>query len=548
MPSKKTILTSNISLPEIANYPEKFIQAYKDAGYWQAQTFIEALEMQVNVTPDNIAITENNNHVTYSELLKHIQLLANGLQSLGLQQGDTVIVHLPNSIYFIEVCFALFQLGVYPVLALPAHKQLEINNFCQFTQAKAYITNPALFENNFKQHINTLQANNPSLQHIIVSQTSSPYLLLSELYIYPALTSCFANMLDLACFQLSGGTTGIPKLIPRRHCEYLYNIKASAALCQFNEQTTYLTALPMQHNFTLSSPGFMGTLLSGGRVVITNQAAPSDCFPLIKEQQVTHTSLVPPLALLWLEAQRNNPADLSSLKLLQIGGAKLLNSVASQITPVLGCKLQQVFGMAEGLICYTRLTDSPEIINNTQGKPLSPSDEIRIVDQYNTPVPLGQAGLLQVRGPYTIRGYFNAPEHNAKSFTPDGFYCSGDIVKETAEGYLIVEGRDKDQINRGGEKIVAEEIENLLILHPQIHDAVIVSMQDKLMGELTCAFIIAHTNTLSSLMLKKYLKEQGLASFKIPDKIKFIKQFPQTGIGKISRKQLREALKTQYLK
>lgn len=547
MLSAQPTSTIHSSSFEIPHYPNTFIQAYKEAGYWREQTFIEALIEQVNKTPNNIAMTENNQHLTYIELLNHIQQLATGLQSLGLERGDTVIVHLPNSIYFVEVCFALFQLGIYPVLALPAHQQLEINNFCQFTQAKAYLTSPALFSSNFTQHITSLQSNNPYLEHIIVSQPFSPYLLLRNLYTYPALTTCYPDMLDVACFQLSGGTTGIPKLIPRRHCEYLYNIRASASLCRLNEQTTYLTSLPMAHNFTLSSPGFMGTLLAGGRVVITNQAAPADCFPLIKTQQVTHTALVPPLVLVWLEAQRTHPSDLSSLELLQVGGAKLLSSVASQVTPVLGCKLQQVFGMAEGLLCYTRLDDTLETINNTQGKPLSPGDEIRIVDEQNNPVPFGQAGLLQVRGPYTIRGYYNTPEHNANSFTPDGFYCSGDIVKQTAQGYLIVEGRDKDQINRGGEKIVAEEIENILMIHPQIHDAVIVSMPDKLMGELTCAFIIAHSPSPTSLMLKKYLREQGLANFKIPDRIKFIEQFPQTGIGKISRKQLREALRAHYL-
>lgn len=155
------------------------------------------------------------------------------------------------------------------------------------------------------------------------------------------------------------------------------------------------------------------------------------------------------------------------------------------------------------------------------------------------------AGHLLTRGPYTIRGYYKADEQNKKAFTPDGFYRTGDIVRLTKEGNVVVEGRDKDQINRGGEKVAAEEVENHLLAHPDIHDAAMVSMPDPFLGERSCAFVIAKGNNKPAPhILKSFLRERGLAAYKIPDRIEWIDAFPQTGVGKVSKKALRELAAT----
>lgn len=138
---------------------------------------------------------------------------------------------------------------------------------------------------------------------------------------------------------------------------------------------------------------------------------------------------------------------------------------------------------------YTRLTDSAEVIFTTQGRPISPDDEIRILDPDGNAVPDGTPGALATRGPYTFRGYFRSPDHNATAFDADGFYHSGDVVVRQG-GNLRVVGRIKDQINRGGEKIAAEEIENLLLRHPDITHAALVGVDDSHLGEKSCAFLV----------------------------------------------------------
>ncbi len=347
---------------------------------------------------------------------------------------------------------------------------------------------------------------------------------------------------NVAFLQLSGGTTGTSKLIPRTHADYLYSVRESAVICGVDENTRMLVALPAAHNFPMSSPGILGVLHAGGTVVLAPDPSPDTAFALIESEGVTMASLVPPLAQAWLSARARTERDLSSLEVLQVGGAKFPAEAAKRVRPELGCTLQQVFGMAEGLVNYTRLDDDEDTIVTTQGRPISPDDEIRVVDDTDEPVAAGTTGHLLTRGPYTIRGYYNAPEHNSMAFTPDGFYRTGDIVRLTEHGYIVVEGRAKDQINRGGEKIAAEEVENHLIAHPAVLDAAVVSMPDKYLGERTCAFVVTEGEAPKALALKKFLRERGLAEYKIPDKVQFVDAFPVTGVGKISRNELRRAL------
>jgi 2,3-dihydroxybenzoate-AMP ligase len=262
----------------------------------------------------------------------------------------------------------------------------------------------------------------------------------------------------------------------------------------------------------------------------------------IAKERVSITALVPPLVPVWLDAVRSQKPDLSRLQVLQVGGARFNPELARRVTRELDITLQQVFGMAEGLVNYTRLDDPLDVLLHTQGRPISPDDEICIVDDEDIPVANGEIGHLLTRGPYTIHGYYKADEHNARAFTRDGFYRTGDMVRQTPEGNLVVEGRAKDQINRGGEKISAEEVEHQLLAHAGVVDCAIVAMPDHYMGEKTCAFVIRKDDALRGIELIRFLRERGMATYKIPDRIEFVDRFPKTGVGKIDKKHLRRTI------
>ncbi len=531
-------------LPGCPSWPEAFAERYRQAGYWQGESFGQMLRERAERHGERTALVAGAERLSYCELDTRADRLAAGFWGLGIRPRDRVVVQLPNIAAFFEVCFALFRLGALPVFALPAHRSVEIGYFCEFTEAVAYIIPARHAGFDYRTLAEQVRQKVPTLRRIIVAGESGPFTPLSRLYASPlALPEPPAS--EVAFFQLSGGSTGTPKLIPRTHDDYLYSVRASAEICQLDATSVYLCALPAAHNFPLSSPGVLGTLYAGGTAVLASNPSPDEAFPLIERERVTITALVPPLAMIWLEAAKARRHDLSSLRVLQVGGARLSTEVAQRVRPTLGCKLQQVYGMAEGLVNYTRFDDPEELVAATQGRPISPDDELRVVDEDDRDVAPGEVGQLLTRGPYTIRGYYKAEAHNARAFTPDGFYRTGDLVRVTPEGYLVVEGRAKDQINRGGDKVAAEEIENHLLAHPAVQDAAVVALPDPFLGERTCAFVIPRGAPPSPAMLTTFLRERGLAAYKIPDRIELVTAFPQTAVGKVSKKALREALTPQ---
>ncbi|MER7553755.1 (2,3-dihydroxybenzoyl)adenylate synthase [Streptomyces anulatus] len=526
-------------------WPAEFAEKYRAAGWWRGETFGEMLRRRAEEHPDRIAVVDpvSGSRWTYADLDRRADRLAAGFLARSIAKGDKVVVQLPNIAEFFEVIFALFRIGALPVFALPAHRESEITYFCEFTGAVAYVIAAEHGGYDYRELASKTLANVGTLRHVFVAQGDpGAFESLVEVAEEPVGYGG-PRPDDLAFLQLSGGSTGVPKLIPRTHDDYIYSLWGSNEICGVDERSVYLCVLPAAHNFPLSSPGSLGALYAGGRVVLCPAPSPEVAFPLIEREGVTITGLVPPLALLWTEAAPSTAHDLGSLDVLLVGGAKFSEEAARRVRPALGCTLQQVFGMAEGLVNYTRLDDPVETIVTTQGRPISPDDEILVVDDEDREVAPGETGHLLTRGPYTIRGYWNAPEHNARSFTEDGFYRTGDIVRVTDTGHIVVEGRAKDQINRGGEKIAAEEVENHILAHPAVHDANVVAEPDPYLGERVCAYVILRSGAgpLKAVAVKRFVRERGLAAYKVPDRVEFVDAFPQTGVGKVSKKDLRNA-------
>lgn len=527
-------------------WPAALAARYRARHYWLGETFSAVLEERSERYGERLAVIDDKQRWTYRELGAQVERRALALHALGIGPNDRVVVQLPNCAEFIAIIFALFRLGALPIFALPAHRQFEIGHFCQLAEAVAYIVVDRHGGYDYRTLARAVQACTPSLQHVLVLGEHGEYRTLDGA---PALQGVQEGELppppkpgDVALFQLSGGSTGTPKLIPRTHDDYLYSVRASAQICRLDADSVYMSVIPAGHNFALSSPGSLGTLYAGGTVLMCAHPSPEVALAWIARARVTITALVPPLVPVWLDAVRSLKADLSSLKIMQVGGARFNVEIARRVTQELDVVLQQVFGMAEGLVNYTRLDDPLEVLLHTQGRPISPDDEIRIVDDAGRPVVNGEVGHLLTRGPYTIHGYYKAAEHNARAFTEDGFYRTGDMARQTAGGNLVVEGRAKDQINRGGEKISAEELEHQILTHAGVADCAIVAMPDPYLGEKICAFVIRKDDALRGIDLIRFLRERGMATYKIPDRIEFVSQFTQTGVGKINKKHLRLAI------
>jgi 2,3-dihydroxybenzoate-AMP ligase len=537
-------------------WPDSLAQRYFEAGIWRGDTLGEQLRTWVSSYGSRTAVIHGDHELTYDELDQAVDRVAIGLLELGLQPQQRVVLQLPTVPEFLVVAFAMFRIGVVPVFALPAHREHELGYFCDHAEAVAYVgtSAPKAFDP-ARLERRLLDPAEP-LEHVIVlgdlpggeapgrGYVALDQLLATEVAAEEArarLDAVAPDPGDVAFFLLSGGTTGLPKLIPRTHDDYSYNVRAAAEVGGYDADTVYLVALPISHNFPFGCPGALATFAVGGRVVLTSDPSPEGAFPLVAAEGVTITALVPALTLRWVEAAEDAVDDLSSLQVLQVGGAKLVPELARRIGPALGCDVQQVFGMAEGLLNMTRLDDPLEVKATTQGRPVSPFDEVAVVDPEGRPVPVGEPGELITQGPYTLRGYYRAPEHNARAFTPDGWYRTGDVVRLDDDGNLIVEGRAKDLINRGGEKISAEEVEDLLLAHPKVRNVAAVAMPDRVLGERTCVYVIPRAGAVLTLEdLTGYLEGRGVAKYKWPERLELVDELPTTNVGKIDKRLLRE--------
>ncbi|CAI0854897.1 MAG TPA: 2,3-dihydroxybenzoate-AMP ligase [Serratia liquefaciens] len=529
-------------------WPEALARRYRERGYWTDRPLTDIITRQAK--NDAIALIDPQRSLSYRQLNQLSDRLAAALLRRGIHSGDTALVQLGNVVEFYVTFFALLKIGVVPVNALFSHQRNELNAYAAQIKPALLIADRqhGLFGND--EYLTTFRAEHPSLRLVALrSEEQGEQSLVSWLEEDCGDFVAAPTAADqVAFFQLSGGSTGTPKLIPRTHNDYYYSIRRSVEICHFDDETRYLCALPVAHNYPMSSPGVLGVFYGGGLVVFASDPDAGQCFRLIEQHQINVTALVPPAVTLWLQAieEWGGCQQLASLKLLQVGGAKLGETLAARIPAEIGCQLQQVFGMAEGLVNYTRLDDDDQHILTTQGCPMSPDDELWVADDDGNPLPVGETGRLMTRGPYTFRGYYQSPDHNAAAFDKDGFYCSGDLISLTEDGYVKVEGRQKDQINRGGEKIAAEEIENLLLRHPEVINAALVSMPDELMGEKSCAYIIA-TSPLKPVVLRRHLRAEGVAEFKLPDRFIQVETLPLTPVGKVDKKLLRQRLEAQQL-
>lgn len=530
-------------------WPEDFAARYREKGYWRGEDLSEPLRRFACEAPEACALIDSEGRrLSYAELNAEAERAAAALLNWGLEAGDRIILQLPNCLELMTLFFGCIRAGVVPVMVLPTHRAREVLHLARGSGAVAYAIPDRIASFDFRDLARQARAELPALAKILVVGESGDLdgAVDYETFMSGAGETAEFGPVDtgtVALYLHSGGTSGLPKLIPRSHDDYSYNARVAAEVCGLSTKTVYLACLAAEHNFPLACPGILGTLSAGGTVVLARDPSPGAVFGLIAEHRVTITAAVPTLIALWLEAREFDDRDLSSLEVVQVGGAKLAPAVAARIPALLGARVQQVFGMAEGLLNFTRQTDPAELVEICQGRPASPDDEIRIVDEAGQEVPEGSVGELWVRGPYTIRQYAASAEVNARAFTPDGFFRSGDLVRRLPSGHLVVEGRAGDQINRGGEKFSAGELEDHLIDHPALRDVAVIGLPDEALGQATCVVICAATSEAPSLrMLRSYLNARGVAAYKLPDRLEVVARIPLTRFGKIDRKALLEQI------
>ena len=513
------------------------------SGAWIASTVGDALRKTARQYPQRTAFIGDERSLSFAELDETTERLGAALLDLGLKPGDRAIFQLGTAVETAIALLACFKAGIVPVCSLPQHREIEIGQLTEQSGARGYFAQ-ADFSASFDlpAFAEAMMARHPSLQHLIVVRgeragAAGMQQLIAGMPLAQArerLAGLKLGLSDVLSFQLSGGTTGVPKIIPRFHAEYLGHSAGWARRYRIDADSRLIWSLPLMHNagqlYALIPPVLMGT-----PVVLMSRVDIARMLDLIGQHRITHALSIGPIApqlMVYPDIARH---DLSSLKLFST------MSRADTLEVHLGVPCSNLYGITEGLLMGSPGDAPAAARHGTQGCSGCPDDELRLLEpESEQPVPEGQPGELCFRGPSSLTGYFANPEANAQSFTSDGFYRTGDMMTaHRVDGVLhyAFEGRLRDNVNRGGEKIGCEEVEGHVSQHPAVSDAKLVAMPDPFYGEKACIFIIPRPGMQAPDVkeLGQFLVGRGLAKYKCPERVEVVQEFPLTRVGKVDK-------------
>jgi len=560
---KISLLEKLMVLDGVTPFPKEFIDRYYKNHWWSGITIGELVDRTSDLYPHKEALVAGEVRLTYQQLREWTDRAAIAFLELGIKKLDRVLLQIPNWAEFVYAYYGLHKIGAIPVMCIPRFSEREMGHFCKITEAKAWVV-PLRFEKiDYLPMIKSFSSCPFSLKHILVIDTEK------EEDPLPEGTLSFNGLLKkldlrsyskdyLRSFRLdpdeichlmpTGGTTGLPKLVPRTHNDFLCNVEYRAKAWQRSPHDITLIATPITHNMAIEvslNPSF----LTGGKVVMIPSTRPKEILEAIEKERVTTMILVVAQLQQIVDDPDLNQYDLSSLRVIAGAGSHVPAELIKKIYEKLGCKFYNVYGSSEGPCTQTRYDDPEEVVLHSVGWPVCPYDEFKVIDANGNELPQGKEGELVARGPCVFRGYYKSGAENRETFTPDGFYRTGDIAKFDPEGRLILTGRKKDIVIRGGENISAKEVEGLISGHPKVAQVAAVGMPDPILGERLCAFIKLKKETMITFEeIISYLKERKTSVLYLPERIEIIEEMPLTNVGKVDKKRLREEIKTKLKK
>ena len=536
----------------VVYHPAEVVARYRELGVLKPETLGQVLHDAAVRYPDNVAVVgpADGTRWTHRELDEKSDRFGAALLALGLKPFDPVMFQIGNVPEFFVTLYGCFKAGLIPVCTLPAHREEEIGYIARLVGAKAHVVQGDL-KFDLVAFGRKMAAQVDCMKHLIVARgqpgpdlhsVDSLIERVSAKDARRALEALDIDPWNVGIYQLSGGTTGLPKVIPRFHSEYVCNIRSWAEFSKMSDKSVSLWPLPAIHNAAIIAFNTPAHIL-GGTAVVMQEHDPESFLGTIERERVTMTGAALPVMVRCIDAGVIGNYDLSSVECFITLGETPTARRAFKVPAF------HIFGMAEGLCMRTRPSDPDEVQLGCIGRPINPYDEVKLVKLgTEEPVAPGEVGEFLARGPYTLRGYFKAEEHNAKTFTADGHYRSGDLMKaRVIDGvtYYSFEGRAKDNIDRGAEKISAEEVERYVLRHPDIRECLVIGMPDRVMGERVCAYVILEEGRQAPSLkdLADFIAGQGLARFKAPERIEVVDNFPVTKVGKTSKGLLRDDIK-----
>ncbi len=539
-------------MPGVVYPPLNTLRRYLQAGVLTRETLPEAFGAAFKQHADRLALCGPDGDYTYRQLNDTSDRLAAAFLALGLQPLDRIVFQLANCNELVFGFIACLKAGLIPVCTLAAHREQEIGYLANHSAARMHFVQGDDVKFDDVAFAERMQATVPTLRWIVQARGTvrGRALGLADLVASVGLEEARAALaavprdpFQVAVFQLSGGTTGVPKIIPRFHNDYVCNMRAVAAWNGYRADDCLFMPMPMMHNLNMGCC-FGPFLLQGGLVTVAPNLAPETLAAIFRRYEPTWGVLAGPILEKLRPAIESGALPVDKLRgVISTSGAPKLRKILR------GAPVRHIFGMTEGVIMLTREGQPQEVIDTMVGAPVSPWDEVKLykIGTEEEIVEEGVEGECAFAGPYTIHGYYDAPERNRETFTSTGHYRSGDLMlfrDIDGQRYYQFRGRTKDVVDRAGEKINCEEVEIAVTRHPAIAAAAVVGMPDPVYGERICAFVMPQQDATPPTVaeLGAFLLEIGLAKFKWPERIEAVQEFPLTKSGKLSKPLLRNII------
>lgn len=526
------------------------------------------LDDAVKNYPKNEALYFEGVKVTYAELGELVDRAANGFAKMGVKKGDTVAIMLINCPQFVISYFGALKAGAIVTAVSPLAMAKELRIYLQDTKATTIVVL------NFFYAVVEAVRKETNLENVIVAQgwdmmsklkqkLAPKTVYKKEMKSVPPLregdimwNDFIADTVpeppkieidpakDIAVYQFTGGTTGIPKAAMLTHD----NLKANCEQCSVwmewmaeRGKESFVAALPLQHIFgqTIS----MNLAISWGSkiVLVPNARDIKHLLELIDKQKPTFFPIVSTLAISIYSHPDAKKYDLTSLKLSIAGAMALPPEVTRKYEEATDSIIIEGFGLSESSpVTHANPLDKDKRKVGSIGLPF-PSTDSKIVDleDKTKDLPIGEIGELAVKGPQIMLGYHNRPEETA-DVLKDGWLFTGDIAKMDEEGWTYIVDRKKDMINASGYKVWPNEVEEVLFEHPKIREAAVIGIPDETRGETVKAFIVLEPGQTATVDELRAFAKEKMAVYKVPTEIQFVDDLPKTQVGKILRRELRE--------
>jgi 2,3-dihydroxybenzoate-AMP ligase len=529
------------------------VERYNKYRWWLGLTWGDMFDKATDLYPDKEGLADDTNRFTYRELRKKVDRLAAGFMALGIRERDFILLQIPNWHEYIVVFYALQKIGAIPVLLIARHGLAEVLHIAGLTNPVAWIGPDHYRNTEYLPVLKEVMTKNKTLTHLISvrgqddeaftpleSLMNSSELAATDL---EALAARRPDPMEVSMILLTGGTTGLPKAVPRTHNDYIASVEYHSRAWEVTSEDVLLTAAPVSHAQGMHN-GVGSSFLNFAKYVVTDSTDAEDILRVIERERVTAFPTVPALVQRIVSLENLADYDLRSLRKIYAGGAPSTPELVRSVYEKIGCKFVNTLGAAEGLGSMTRLNADIDTICTTVGQKDCPYSHYKVIDAEGREVQPGHEGELLAKGPNIFSGYFKSHEDNKKTFTGDGFFKTGDLAKIDESGTMTITGRIKETILRGGETISAVAIERLISSHPDVAEAAVIGMPDKVFGERICAYVslkAGTTLTFSDLIV--YLKGIGASVLQLPERLEFIDNMPLTKAEKTDKKALKEDIR-----